>query len=80
MRDLQTIGLMLNVNPNIQALITKDSLNEQTIYLRLVNLENRNEHTKVLNYIVEHYPEIFINHAFNGLSGTEFEYKLRPSE
>jgi len=76
MRDLQTIGLMLNSNPNIQAKLSKDLLDEPTIIVELINLKNRNDHTKVLNYILDHYPEIFINHAFNGFSGTEFEYKL----
>jgi len=76
MRDLKMISLILNSNKNISAQRSKDLLDEDTIFVELINLKDRNEHIKILNYILDSFPEIYINHAFNGFSGTEFEYKL----
>ena len=75
MKTLQAIITELNTHENINAETSEDLLGNETINVKLYNLKSRCDNVTILSYICETYPEIYVNHAFNGFSGTEFEYK-----
>jgi len=77
MKDLQGTAILLNEHKKITATINKDLLGEASIHVEFINLKDRNEHTEILDYVLDNFPEIFISHAYNGFSGNSFEYKTR---
>ncbi len=71
-KTLRAISEELNTKRNVEAQITHEGT-------MIVTFKNKDVKDKIMNLMHVKYSNIFMYHAFDGLSGDAFEYDLRAN-